>query len=200
MLRQAQHEWLCLFNYGLISKLVIDWFGHSTGDNLLRLMASGIRNNIRATDTIARLGGDAFAILLPQIGVELIQVVTKRIEKVSADVMREYGWPVTLSMGVVSFVSPPSTFDDPLKASDDLMYSPKKDGNNTNSYEVYRKEGAPQGSDQVASQYTSVWMENRAPEEAPASSLAGKYSWEISHLKWRAGAGKLGVADRIDEY
>jgi hypothetical protein len=87
-----------------------------------------IQNNIRATDTVARLGGDEFAILLPDTGPELAELIAKRIQKINSDLMRKYEWPVTLSMGVVTFARPPSVVDDLLKISDALMYSVKKNG------------------------------------------------------------------------
>ncbi len=123
-------------------KLVNDCFGHSAGDNLLCLIANAIENNIRGTDTLARLGGDEFAILLPETGPELARVIAQRIQKVNSDIMRKYEWPVTLSMGVVTFAKGPSAVDDLLKISDALMYAAKKNGKNTIHYEVFSKEEA----------------------------------------------------------
>lgn len=117
-------------------KLMNDRFGHSAGDNLLRVLANTIQNNIRAADIVARLGGDEFAILLPDTGPELAEVIAKRIQKINSDLMRKYDWPVTLSMGVVTFARPPSVVDDLLKISDALMYSAKKNGKNSIHFEV----------------------------------------------------------------
>ena len=121
-------------------KTVNDRFGHSTGDTLLRLVVETIQKNIRATDTIARLGGDEFAILLPETGTESARVITHKVQNINLDVMQRNGWPVTLSMGVVTFISPPSTVDEILKISDDLMYGAKNNGKNTIRYEVYSQQ------------------------------------------------------------
>jgi diguanylate cyclase (GGDEF)-like protein len=118
-------------------KTVNDRFGHSTGDAILRLVARRIQKNIRTTDTIARLGGDEFAILLPETGPESAQVVVEKVKKINLDVMKKDGWPITLSMGVVSFISPPTTVDETLKLSDVLMYEAKNGGKNTVKYRVY---------------------------------------------------------------
>jgi diguanylate cyclase (GGDEF)-like protein len=120
-------------------KAVNDRFGHSVGDALLRLVASTIRNNIRATDIVARLGGDEFVILLPETGPEPAGVITEKIQKISLDLMRKNEWPVTLSLGVVTFIQPPSTVDEMLKISDGLMYAAKNHGKNTIKYEVFGK-------------------------------------------------------------
>jgi diguanylate cyclase (GGDEF)-like protein len=118
-------------------KAVNDCFGHTTGDILLRLVARTIQENIRVTDTVARLGGDEFGILLPETGRNMAEVIIQRVQKVNLDYMRKYGWPVTLSIGVVTFTSPPSTVDEMLRISDQLLYNAKKNGKNSIKYEVF---------------------------------------------------------------
>jgi diguanylate cyclase (GGDEF)-like protein len=118
-------------------KTVNDCFGHSTGDILLRLVAHTIQENIRVTDTVARLGGDEFAILLPETGRNVAEAILHKVQKINLDIMRRHGWPVTLSIGVVTFTSPPSTVDETLRISDQLMYSAKNNGKNSIQYEVF---------------------------------------------------------------
>ena len=118
-------------------KTVNDHFGHSRGDTILRLVAKTTQGNIRATDTVARLGGDEFAILLPETGPESAYMVIEKVQKLNLDVMKKEGWPITLSTGVVSFISPPTTVDKILKLSDVLMYKAKNGGKNTIKYTVY---------------------------------------------------------------
>ena len=120
-------------------KTVNDHFGHSTGDALLRSVAHTIRNNIRATDIVGRLGGDEFAILLPETGPEPAEVITHKVQKVNLDVMQKNEWPVTFSIGVATFVSPPSTVDEMLKISDGVMYAAKKTNKNAIKYEIFGK-------------------------------------------------------------
>jgi diguanylate cyclase (GGDEF)-like protein len=125
--------WIDLDNF----KTVNDCFGHSTGDILLRLVARTIQENIRITDTVARLGGDEFAILLPETGRNVAEMIMQRIQKINLDYMRKHGWPVTLSIGVVTFTSPPSTVDETLRIADRLMYTAKNNGKNSIEYEVF---------------------------------------------------------------
>lgn len=117
-------------------KTVNDRFGHNVGDALLRLVVSTIRNSIRATDTVARFGGDEFIILLPETGPESAGVITDKIQKISLDLLQKNQWPVTLSLGVATFIQPPSTVDEMLKISDGLMYAAKNNGKNKIKYEV----------------------------------------------------------------
>jgi diguanylate cyclase (GGDEF)-like protein len=124
-------------------KTVNDCFGHSTGDILLRLVARTIQQNIRATDTVARLGGDEFAILLPETGRNVAEAILQKVQKINLDIMRRHGWPVTLSIGVVTFTSPPSTVDETLRISDQLMYAAKNNGKDSIRYELFEKKEQP---------------------------------------------------------
>ncbi len=124
-------------------KTVNDCFGHTTGDNLLLLVARTLWENIRVTDTVARLGGDEFGILMPETGRNVAEVIIQRVQKMNLDIMRKHGWPVTLSIGVVTFTSPPSTVDEVLRISDRLMYTAKNNGKNSIKYEVFGKREWP---------------------------------------------------------
>jgi diguanylate cyclase (GGDEF)-like protein len=118
-------------------KTVNDRFGHTAGDILLRLVAQTIQENIRATDTVARLGGDEFAILMPETGRNVAEVILQKVQKINLDIMRTHTWPITLSIGVVTFMSPPSTVDETLWISDQLMYTAKNNGKNSIQYQVF---------------------------------------------------------------
>jgi diguanylate cyclase (GGDEF)-like protein len=118
-------------------KNVNDSFGHNTGDALLRLMADTIKNNVRVNDLIGRLGGDEFALLLPETGYEAAQVAIDRVQKSLLDVMQMNGLPVTCSIGVVTFASPPNSIDEMVKKTDELMYSVKNEGKNSICHELF---------------------------------------------------------------
>lgn len=118
-------------------KTVNDRFGHTAGDILLRLVAQTIQENIRATDTVARLGGDEFAILMPETGRNVAEVILQKVQKINLDIMQKHRWPITLSIGVVTFMNPPSTVDETLRISDQLMYTAKNNGKNSIQYQVF---------------------------------------------------------------
>jgi len=119
-------------------KTVNDQFGHSTGDEVLRIVVSAARKQLRSTDVIARLGGDEFALLLPETGQEDAQVVVSKIQHSLLDEMRKNGWSVTFSIGVLTcIVRMPGTSDELIKMADELMYSVKNNGKNSISDLVY---------------------------------------------------------------
>ncbi|MGH9940762.1 MAG: GGDEF domain-containing protein [Pyrinomonadaceae bacterium] len=111
-------------------KEVNDRFGHSAGDQLLRAVAQTIRGTIREIDLIARLGGDEFVILMPETGDEAAQAVVKRVHQKVTESARERCWPVSYSVGVVTWTTPPRTVDYMIRQADNAMYAVKNSGKN----------------------------------------------------------------------
>jgi len=111
-------------------KMVNDQLGHSVGDTLLQLVADIIKKNTRVVDIVARLGGDEFIILLPETEIESAQVVFKKLQERIIEAMQKNRWPITLSIGAVTYINPPDTVDNMIKKADNLMYSAKNSGKN----------------------------------------------------------------------
>ncbi|MBI4520158.1 MAG: GGDEF domain-containing protein [Gemmatimonadetes bacterium] len=111
-------------------KTVNDTLGHDSGDEVLRMVASVALEAIRATDMVARVGGDEFAFLLPETGFEESASLLNRVkESLDGEVQRN-GWPVSVSIGAVTFNSAPASVDAMLKRADGLMYTVKERGKN----------------------------------------------------------------------
>lgn len=117
-------------------KLINDLFGHLAGDELLRTVARTIRESLRTTDTIARMGGDEFVVLLPETGPEQAEVVSRKIRENLLAEMQRNDWPVTVSIGAVTYRQTPNSAKEMVKRADDLMYTGKKRGKNTIRYEL----------------------------------------------------------------
>jgi len=111
-------------------KTVNDKKGHHVGDDLLCIVADTIQDNVRYADIVARIGGDEFVIILPETGAEhALSAITKLQGKLAA-AMESRGWPVTFSIGMVTYNVPPESVDEMLKKADDLMYAVKSDNKN----------------------------------------------------------------------
>lgn len=119
-------------------KKVNDQQGHTAGDWLLCRLVYTFRQHTRATDLVARLGGDEFAILLPETGADGAHTCMGKLHKLLQDDMKTRGWPVTVSIGVVTFEQAPTTIDAMVQQADRLMYSVKQRGKNRVVYNVIR--------------------------------------------------------------
>lgn len=118
-------------------KFVNDLFGHESGDVLLRSVAETIQKGIRKIDLVARMGDDEFALLLPETGYESAQAVIRKTGVRLLEVARKHGWPVTFSIGVVTFAGFPATVDEMIRVADNLMTSVKKSGKNMIRHETF---------------------------------------------------------------
>jgi len=116
-------------------KQINDTFGHAEGDNLLSLIAQSIRTTMRITDVVGRLGGDEFALLMPEAGADVALNVVGKVHALR-DIARKKGVTITLSIGMVVYLSPPENIEEMVKRADALMYSVKTDGKNNIKYEV----------------------------------------------------------------
>jgi len=109
-------------------KDVNDRLGHSTGDMLLTEVATVIQTFIRKVDLAARLGGDEFALLLPETEKAAAGATLTKLRTSLDTAMEQKHWPVTFSIGLVTFVSPPESVEEMVKAADEAMYEAKKSG------------------------------------------------------------------------
>ncbi len=120
-------------------KSINDRLGHAEGDALLQAVAQAITGNIRATDTGARLGGDEFSVLLPESDAVAARKFFNKLHQRLSDVVQRKNWPVTFSIGVVTFVMPPASIDEMIRSVDRLLYSSKNSGKNLVKYDVVEK-------------------------------------------------------------
>lgn len=106
-------------------KTVNDTLGHLEGDRLLEAIAKQMKVSVRGTDIPARMGGDEFAILLPETSETQAEHLITRLKDELGLRMQESGWPVTFSIGVAVYATPPATVDAMIHGADVLMYEVK---------------------------------------------------------------------------
>jgi diguanylate cyclase (GGDEF)-like protein len=110
-------------------KRINDVYGHATGDVVLQHIASTLKNKLRASDVVARVGGEEFVALLPDTYLSGAQSVAESaIAAVAASVLPDVG-TVTLSAGVASLRSDEARTA-LLERSDAALYQAKQGGRN----------------------------------------------------------------------
>ncbi|MDQ1651781.1 MAG: hypothetical protein QOI35_981 [Cryptosporangiaceae bacterium] len=113
-------------------KQVNDRHSHSTGDGVLRLVAAEIARQSRVSDLPARIGGEEFAILLPDTALPEASTVAERIRVAVAQLdlgALAAGLRVTVSAGVAGSAADPAP-DAVLAAADAALYEAKRSGRN----------------------------------------------------------------------
>jgi diguanylate cyclase (GGDEF)-like protein/PAS domain S-box-containing protein len=115
-------------------KAVNDTLGHQKGDDLLKVVAARLRRCLRETDTVARVGGDEFAIIQVGIGQPLdAAMLARRVcEAIRAPCdVSGHAVLVDTSIGVAVAPNDGSAPDELLKAADMALYGAKADGRGT---------------------------------------------------------------------
>jgi diguanylate cyclase (GGDEF)-like protein len=114
-------------------KLVNDRFGHDAGDVVLREVAKSCKTAARDTDIVARIGGEEFALLLPETDETAAAIFAERLrERIEREA---YSWGgdkprVSVSIGVAGGTLSMSGFEILLKRADEALYRAKDAGRN----------------------------------------------------------------------
>lgn len=112
-------------------KQVNDTAGHAAGDQFLIRLARILSENVRMTDTVARIGGDEFVVLLDEIHqVEAAGMVAEKLSRIIYDDTDPQGHTVTGAIGISLFPNNGQDSETLLKAADQAMFQSKKDSLN----------------------------------------------------------------------
>lgn len=118
-------------------KTINDSLGHPVGDAVLKDVSARLRTCLRETDTLGRLGGDEFLIVLPDVhGTDAMMRVTEKIMGVTAELIRceDHELTTSLSIGIAVYPDDGTDFDTLLKKADTALYQSKAAGRNTFSF------------------------------------------------------------------
>lgn len=114
-------------------KDVNDQFGHAAGDRLLTIVAAHLREQVRESDTVARLAGDEFTVILPNLNQpeDATRVAEKILAALSAPVdMDGQSVSIGVSIGVAIFPGHGDSVESVVQEADASMYEAKRQGRN----------------------------------------------------------------------
>ncbi len=154
-------------------KEVNDKHGHPRGDEVLRAAAATLKKALRTSDSAFRIGGDEFALLLPQTDAEQALALSRRVETVFAEMLQPLQLTVGVSMdhGVATFPQDGEQAEQLIRVADERLYRLKhanhgKSGNGgsrTQSDAVRAEQ--PSSPDRLATPPAPISIESgRAPE------------------------------------
>jgi diguanylate cyclase (GGDEF)-like protein len=110
-------------------KSINDRFGHGAGDRALAAVAARLRECCRGTDLLGRVGGEEFALVMPQTDLDEGLVLAERVRRAVALVRDPDGESLTISLGVAECARPEDADPDALlRAADRALYAAKDAG------------------------------------------------------------------------
>lgn len=122
-------------------KSINDTYGHQAGDRVLQRLGEMLRSVLRDADFVGRMGGEEFAVILPQTPVLQSFEVAERIRRIveNTRIALTHGLPlnISISIGVCSLHDPETNIDTLLARADQALYDAKRQGRNQVSvYEI----------------------------------------------------------------
>ena len=113
-----------------------DYYGHLAGDDVLKQVASKLKEIVRRPlDTVCRYGGEEFVVLLPDTPLQGAKIIAKTLVRAIAGMALEHSQSehsvVTISAGVASATKTCASVESLIKSSDDMLYYAKGAGRNT---------------------------------------------------------------------
>jgi diguanylate cyclase (GGDEF)-like protein/PAS domain S-box-containing protein len=112
-------------------KSVNDNYGHEAGDAAIKQVAAVLKSNLREIDILGRIGGDEFAVLLPNTLLQDAVLSAERIRRALADQSVQVSGEAltfTVSIGVAVYRNEMESIDDMLRNADAAMYQAKRNG------------------------------------------------------------------------
>lgn len=112
-----------------------DTYGHQVGDQVLKLVARTLTDNVKGRDLVSRYGGEEFAVLLPETprepGLKVAEMLRRSVEskEVINKTSNEVLGRITLSMGVAEY-TPGEGISQLIERADAALYASKKNGRN----------------------------------------------------------------------
>ncbi len=132
-------------------KRVNDSLGHQAGDQVIREAAEQLRSTVRGTDTVARMGGDEFVVVLQDVENidDIDQFAQNLVNRMSEIMLLNHSeLNMTASVGVCVYPDFAGDADKLLERADDAMYAAKMNGRN--QYQVFNAEMMQRSSSRLA--------------------------------------------------
>jgi len=191
--RRHQHVGALLFLDLDRFKTVNDSLGHTAGDELLGLVAMRIKGCLREEDTAARIGGDEFVILVPELSDES-SIAQSLVRQLAQRLLVEFTLPfsvrdqdvyMTVSIGITLFPFDDATSSELLQQADTAMYRTKAEGRN--SYYFYQVEMQEHANERLILEkalHQAIQNEELSLQYQPQVNDRGQLSGFEALIRW----------------
>ncbi len=173
-------------------KEVNDKHGHPRGDDVLRAAAATLKRALRTSDSAFRIGGDEFALLLPQTDPAQTLALSRRVETVFAETLQSLQLSVSVNMdhGLATFPQDGEQADQLIRVADERLYRLKHANHSRSANGVSRGESSaapepavipPAPAERSAAPSMPIPIESkRSPEKTPTPLVAAAAAAGIS--------------------
>ncbi len=178
-------------------KLINDIYGHLSGDEVIREVASLLETNLRENDVILRFGGDEFLGIFKDTPLENALNFCERISESIPRIVVAHDVKLTLSMGVADSKANDTILDDVIERADRAVYRGKESGRGRISF--YADEGAIPASGKIRLNH----FVGRQPELKRLRQLLDETISDSSRftiIEGEAGIGKSRLANELIHY
>jgi diguanylate cyclase (GGDEF)-like protein len=185
-------------------KEVNDKHGHPRGDDVLRAVATTLKRSLRTSDFAFRIGGDEFALLLPQTDAPQTLALSRRIETVFAETLHSLQLTVSVSMdhGVATYPQDGEQADQLIRVADERLYRLKHANHSkpANGSAQTESSAAPQASaasktatpsERTTAPSGPIPIESKRSPEKTESTLAAAASASAAGLSANPPAGSV---------
>jgi diguanylate cyclase (GGDEF)-like protein/PAS domain S-box-containing protein len=184
-------------------KIINDTLGHSAGDLVLKEVAERLEKQLREVDTICRMGGDEFVVVLPEIkrAADAANVAAKILETVSQPfVIQERELHITPSVGISVFPDDGRDTETLIRNADAAMYHAKETGRA--NYQFFTEQMNQSASKRLALEsdlrQAALKREMRAYYQPVIDPATGRAAAHEALLRWQHGSrGVIEPADFI---
>jgi diguanylate cyclase (GGDEF)-like protein len=183
-------------------KEVNDKHGHPRGDDVLRAAATTLKKALRTSDSAFRIGGDEFALLLPQTDAEQALALSRRVETVFLEMIQplQLGVGVSMDHGVATFPQDGEQADQLIRVADERLYRLKHANHGKSAANGgIRAESVPAPSapaatppERPAATPKPISIESKRPPERPESNLEAAAPPRVAEISSHAPAPPSG--------
>jgi diguanylate cyclase (GGDEF)-like protein len=168
-------------------KEVNDKYGHPRGDEVLRAAAATLKKSLRTSDSAFRIGGDEFALLLPQTDAPQALALGHRVQTVFVEMLLplELGVSVSMDLGVANFPQDAENADQLIRVADERLYQLKHANHSKTAGGAARIETpraaaepsvAPPPPERAAPAPPPISIETRRPPDKTETTMAAAAS------------------------